>query len=57
MIIRDLAVALGLDVNAASFAEGEAFIEVVKAGLDAIVSTASDVAGAFVEVVDRKSVV
>ena len=51
MIIRDLAVALGLDVNAASFAEGEAFIEVVKAGLDAIVSTASDVAGAFVEVV------
>lgn len=53
MIIRDLAVALGLDVDAASFAEGDAFISVIKAGLDLVVNTATDVGDVFLKNIDK----
>ncbi len=49
MIVKELAVLLGLDVNAASFAEGESFIEMLDAGLSVVVDTAADVANAFYE--------
>lgn len=47
MIIRDLAVALGLDVNAASFAEGQEFIALINAGLGLVVDSATEVGDVF----------
>lgn len=47
MIVRDLFASLGLDINAASFAEGEAAISLVKAGLGALVDGVLDVGNAL----------
>ena len=51
MIVRELATRLGLDVNAASFAEGNALIEITKAGLSKLVDVVSETATRFVEMV------
>lgn len=48
-ILRDLGVRLGLSLDGASFAEGATAVEGIKAGLEAIVKAAEEVAEAFIE--------
>ncbi len=49
MIVKELFVKLGLDVDAASFAEGSLAAEALSKGLEAIVDIAQEVARGFVE--------
>lgn len=51
MIVRELAARLGLDVDAASFAEGGAAVELVKAGLEKLLDVAGEMVTKFKETV------
>src|ERR1044071_5665556 len=50
-VLREIFVRLGLDVDAASFAEGELAASAVKVAMQAIVGVARGVVGGFVELV------
>jgi hypothetical protein len=52
LTVRELAAKLGLDVDAQSFAKGDAAIEIIKAGLGKLVDVASEAVHKFIEVVE-----
>jgi hypothetical protein len=52
VLLRELFVRLGLDVDAASFAEGAAAVEIAKAGLGLVADAANAVSEVFIDSVD-----